>query len=727
MTVKAGFERVLPLFIAFALAFTCLQVNREVASAARLPRLEKHTEGIPYQVTDTGSIGNFVWNDNDKDGIQDLFERGIAGIQVDLYLDTDGDGQIDPDDPLVSTTQTNVLGIYIFSDLSAGNYIVDVAEHDPDLPADGYGNPYILTTGNDPLAVALADGETYLSADFGFSAGGIVGDTIWEDLDGGGTQNAGETGNTGVQVSLYIDENSDRIYTPGVDILYGSQSTAASGYYAFTGLPRGDYVVVVTPPQGLTLTGDPDENPPCTICDHQSGFSLSPGEENLSRDFGYQPNGVLGDRVWLDLDGDGVQDGDEVGIESVQVDLTLQGGQRASTLTNSEGYYSFSNVPAGTHVVSVARATLPPRMLGTYDYDGGEDSSSRVTLTIGGVNLDIDFGFRFNGSRRLGGTAYHDDNGNGIDNEGHPGGSGYYPGVRVTLRSQNGRLLGYRTTNATGDYLFINLISGDYSVSVDPLAPILTGLQPTSPTVRNVTINLSHLLYEDFGFISISDMGDLPDSYATTLGVDGARHTVGSIYLGTALPDTDPNGQPGATATGDNNDGNNDEDGVLRELAFHWEPGATVDIQVTVGGSSGFLAAWFDWDNNGTFEIDELVDYGVLAVGMHTLQVGVSNDGSYATGDPLNARFRLFEGDPVTPAPKGYAVGGEVEDYHWVFSPTAVKITSLSARSKSNMGLSLVTLGGLAILGIAGIILLPAISADGRRTRRVHSDPPPGR
>lgn len=727
MTSKAGLRQMLLLIIVFVLAFTCLLVNRKVASAAQPPRTEKHTEGVPYQVTGTGSIGNFVWEDSDKDGVQDPIERGIAAIQVDLFIDTDGDGQIDPEDPIVSTAQTNGFGNYTFNDLSVGNYIVDVAEHDPDLPVDGYGNPYILTTGNDPLAVALADGAIYLNADFGFSAGGIAGDTIWEDMNGDGIQNAGETGVTSVQVSLYVDENGDQVYTPGVDILYGSQSTGASGYYAFTGLPRGDYVLVVTPPQGSTLTGDPDETPPCAVCDHQSGFSLSPGEENLSRDFGYQPNGVLGDLVWLDLDGDGVQDGEEVGIESVQVDLVLQGGQRASTLTDSEGRYSFSNVPAGTHVVSVVRATLPPRMLGTYDCDGGEDSSCLVTIPNGSVNLDIDFGFRFNGSRRLGGTAYHDDNGNGIDDEGHPGGSGYYPGVRVTLRSQNGRLLGYRTTNANGDYLFINLISGDYSVSVDPATPILNGLQPTSPTVRNVTIISSHLLDEDFGFISISDMGDLPDSYATTLGVDGPRHTVGSIYLGTALPDTDPNGQPGATATGDDNDGNNDEEGVLRDLAFHWEPGATVDIQVTVGGSSGYLAAWFDWDNNGTFESDELVDYDLLVVGTHTLQVSVPNDGSYATGDPLNARFRLFEADPVPPTPNGYAVGGEVEDYHWMFSPTAVKITRLSARSKSNMGLSLAPLGGLAILGVAGVILLPAISAVGRRLRRAYSQGQSGR
>ncbi len=69
------------------------------------------------------------------------------------------------------TAETNPFGIYNFNDLTAGIYLVDVAEGDPNLPIDGFGNPYRLTTGNDPLQVDLADGEVYLSVDFGFADG----------------------------------------------------------------------------------------------------------------------------------------------------------------------------------------------------------------------------------------------------------------------------------------------------------------------------------------------------------------------------------------------------------------------------------------------------------------------------------------------------------------------------------------------------------------------------
>ncbi len=61
-------------------------------------------------------------------------------------------------------------------------------------------------------------------------------------------------------------------------------------------------------------------------------YESDPGESILSLDFGYRSDGMLGDTIWLDLNGDGVYGVDEVGIENVEVDLTLQGGQIFSTI-----------------------------------------------------------------------------------------------------------------------------------------------------------------------------------------------------------------------------------------------------------------------------------------------------------------------------------------------------------------------------------------------------------
>jgi hypothetical protein len=56
---------------------------------------------------------------------------------------------------------------------------------------------------------------------------------------------------------------------------------------------------------------------------------------------------------------------------------------------------------------------------------------------------------------------------------------------------------------------------------------------------------------------------------------------------------------------------------------------------------------------------------------------------NYVTSKAVAARFRLYDGMPSMPSYFGVAVGGEVEDYRWTFSPTAVTLTNLKARSTS--------------------------------------------
>jgi hypothetical protein len=63
----------------------------------------------------TGTIGDFVWVDLDKDGLQDAGEPGIPGVTVNLFKGG-----------LIGTTVTDANGLYLFSDLCAGDYAVAV-------------------------------------------------------------------------------------------------------------------------------------------------------------------------------------------------------------------------------------------------------------------------------------------------------------------------------------------------------------------------------------------------------------------------------------------------------------------------------------------------------------------------------------------------------------------------------------------------------------------------
>ncbi len=165
------------------------------------------------------------------------------------------------------------------------------------------------------------------------------------------------------------------------------------------------------------------------------------------------------------------------------------------------------------------------------------------------------------------------------------------------------------------------------------------------------------------------DYGDAPDSYGTTLSVDGARHTIADSFgLGT-LPDEDQNGQPTGQADGDNNNGVNDEDGVVFPQLVIGGDGLIKcqvnEITVTLVdalNAGAFLDGWVDYNGNGIFDIpDEHFSGGFsepLNVGENRIKFPVPCD---AVEGPTYARFRLSRTGGLLPTGDGGE--GEVEDY----------------------------------------------------------------
>lgn len=128
------------------------------------------------------SIGNRVWNDYNRDGINDPDEPGIPNVSVVIWSDPDGDGI--PDwQGFGGVRVTDDEGYYKFSGLQPGNYVafvwsvdnwgpgeplegfqstnnfVSEANNDVDLDNNGFGNPFTdimsgivtLTSGEEPL------------------------------------------------------------------------------------------------------------------------------------------------------------------------------------------------------------------------------------------------------------------------------------------------------------------------------------------------------------------------------------------------------------------------------------------------------------------------------------------------------------------------------------------------------------------------------------------------
>ncbi len=149
------------------------------------------------------------------------------------------------------------------------------------------------------------------------------------------------------------------------------------------------------------------------------------------------------------------------------------------------------------------------------------------------------------------------------------------------------------------------------------------------------------------------DFGDAPTPYPVTLAENGARHTVGPLFLGSFV-DAELNGAHSVAAAGDGSD----EDGILFLTGL--SPGQTESIQVTASLPGGLLNAWIDWNADGDWsDVGEYVFVEqTLAAGANSLALNVP--ASVSTGNKV-ARFRLSTATAVDVT--GLAPDGEVEDY----------------------------------------------------------------
>jgi len=131
------------------------------------------TSGTINTVTDTGmykpsSIGDFVWEDKNENGIQDSGELGIPNVKVTL-LDVAG--------VAIENKLTGTDGIYEFTNLAPGNYSVKT-----DVPSgykmgqNGLGSDKSLDSDGDPSSgitgtIKVVSGSKNKTVDFGMVKG----------------------------------------------------------------------------------------------------------------------------------------------------------------------------------------------------------------------------------------------------------------------------------------------------------------------------------------------------------------------------------------------------------------------------------------------------------------------------------------------------------------------------------------------------------------------------
>ncbi|HWH26553.1 MAG TPA: SdrD B-like domain-containing protein [Pseudolysinimonas sp.] len=448
-----------------------------------------------FGFTGANTIGDTVWWDENSDGVVDPAELGLPGVTVQARW-FGVDGTPDNADDLVFTSVTGASGIWGIAGLPDGDYRVSVVS----------GVPSGLTSVSDPdagtadgvdllsLPTATATPTVELGEDFGFAGSGVIGDRIWMDLDGDGTLDAGEPGIPSVDVTLSwagidgtLGTADDRVWTTATD---------ATGTYGFTGLPAGVFRVDLGPLQAdLFPTADPDGG-----AADSAQLSLAPGESNLAQDFGYVGDPSIGDRVFIDFDGDGIAGPLEPGVAGVTLTVRLAGADLLldtpddvviTTVTDAAGDWFVTGLPAGLTRVSYDPSLLDPGLVPWSDRDGGDFAETTLTLLPTDALDDVDFGIV--GDATLTGEVFDDANANGSRDAGEQG----VPNVDLVIDwdGPSGHTLLTVTTDASGAWNLGRLPTGPYTTT------IVASTIPAGYRITTRSLQLDTLAVADSGFV----------------------------------------------------------------------------------------------------------------------------------------------------------------------------------------------------------------------------------
>jgi len=148
----------------------------------------------------------------------------------------------------------------------------------------------------------------------------------------------------------------------------------------------------------------------------------------------------------------------------IEVSLFAGGESIATTSTNEDGFYLFDDVLPGSYSVLFD-------IDDSYEFvspnQGEENQDSDVTNEDGSTDVvdvvtgDVDAGYKMRRSG-IAGSTWIDENRNGTYDQERP-----LANVNVELYNTDGDLIETTTSNDNGNYMFVDIISGDYYVVFD--------------------------------------------------------------------------------------------------------------------------------------------------------------------------------------------------------------------------------------------------------------------
>ena len=547
-----------------------------VTAGNNTPDVDAGVEDIPPV---PGSLSGTYFCDDNRDGVDNAGDADVAGKTVTL-LNADGTPAMDIDGNPIASTTTDSNGDYSFTNLAAGDYKVmfeDSSAEDKAFigqtegTADGSDvDPANGMTGT----VSVTAGNNTPDVDAGVaSIPGSLSGTYFCDDNGDGVDNAGDADVAGKTVTLL---NADG--TPAMDIdgnPIASTTTGANGDYSFGNLAAGDYKVMFedSAAEGKQFIGQTTGTADGSDVDPANGMtnvvSVTAGNNTPDVDAGVEDippvPGSLSGTYFCDDNRDGVDNAGDADVAGKTVTLLnadgtpamdIDGNPIASTTTDSNGDYSFTNLAAGDYKVMFEDSAAEDKAFigqttGTADgsdVDPANGMTGTVSVTAGNNTPDVDAGVAsIPGS--LSGTYFCDDNGDGVDNAGDAD----VAGKTVTLLNADGtpamdidgNPIASTTTGANGDYSFGNLAAGDYKVMFeDSAAEGKQFIGQTTGTADGSDVDPTNGMTN---VVSVTAGNNTPDVDA---GVEDIPPVPGSLS-GTYFCDDNQDGDDDGAADGD--------------------------------------------------------------------------------------------------------------------------------------------------------------------------------
>jgi hypothetical protein len=315
-----------------------------------------------------------------------------------------------------------------------------------------------------------------------------VGDFVWVDQNANGMQDVGEPGVANVTVKLLNSAGT----------VVATTTTNSSGKYSFTnvyvpacaqfrvqfGTP-GQYTWTTKQAPGSTVTNNSNADANGLT----DAFTLCAGDNNPCIDAGIRQStagkATIGDLVWVDQNGNGIQDSGEPGVANVTVRLLNSAGSIvATTTTNSSGIYFFTNVSVSACGQYRVQFGAPGQYTWTTKQAAGSTVTNNsnadangltdaFTVCPGDYNTCIDGGIR-NSTLLLNpdiNVTYVNVPvpGNVSTNDVVPSGTTY--GTTPTLVSKPTGSTATLTMNSNGTYTFVANTVGVYTYNVPVCSP----------------------------------------------------------------------------------------------------------------------------------------------------------------------------------------------------------------------------------------------------------------